>query len=646
MSVERTASEAATRLDLAQFQQLRRPVDVAVSPDGTRVAFAALTSCAEKGGRPASTIWMLDVGGDAAPVTEEGGTATSPRWSPTGALAFASDHDHPGRMSLYIRDGDGGRQVGDIAGSVEDLAWAADGARLLVLAADLGADRAGIQAATKIQEQTAAEADPQVTRPFKAWRRLYSVDAGSGETVEVSPTGVNIFEFDWDGASGVAAVCSDDPSESAWYGAYLGLLDVERGTIARLYEPRWQIAVPRLAGDGSTVCFVEGFCSDRGVLAGTVRALDLETGVARELTPDLDVSWLQRCDDSSLWYAGWRGMGSICGRLSLDGTVEESWAGDATIGRRYQPALAADPGGRLVVTAYEAPHGAPEVVVLDEDAPDGWRALTELNAGAPAPLETVEEEAWTWSAPDGLEIEGILLRPRGAAGPLPLIVVVHGGPTGVWSHQFAPFLGIPHLLVTEGYGVLLPNPRGSAGRGQQFARANLGDMGGGDLRDILAGIDSLVAAGIADPERLGITGASYGGFMAAWAVTQTNRFAASIPIACVSNWRSFHLTTNIGRFDELFLNADPYEAGGEYEARSPVVHARSCTTPTLVMHGEEDLCTPLGQAKELYQALVDARVETELVVYPREGHGWLEREHQRDAWERIRGWFARYVKGE
>ncbi|MDQ3876199.1 MAG: S9 family peptidase [Actinomycetota bacterium] len=646
MSVEKTASESATRSGLEQFQRLRLPVDVTVSADGTRVAFAALASCAEKGGRLASTIWTLEVGERAEQVTQGSGTAVAPRWAPSGALAFASDHEHTGRMSVYIREADRVRQVGEIAGSVEDLAWSADGTRLLVLAADLGADRAGIQAATKIQEQTAAEVDPQVTRPFQAWRRLYSVDARSGETVEVSPTGVNVFEFDWDGASGVAAVCSDDPSESAWYGAYLGLLDVERGTIARVYEPEWQIAVPRFAGDGSTICFVEGFCSDRGVLAGTVRAIALASGVVRDLAPDLDVSWLQPGAGSSLWYAGWRGMGSMCGRLSLDGTVEEVWAGDATIGSRYQPALSVDARGRLLVAAYDAPGRAPEVVVRDARAPDGWRPLTELNPRAPALLETVEQEAWTWSARDDVEIEGILLRPRGVPGPLPLIVIVHGGPTGVWSHQFAPFLGIPYLLAAEGYGVLLPNPRGSAGRGQQFARANLGDMGGGDLGDILDGVDSLVDAGITDAERLGITGASYGGFMAAWAVTQTDRFSAAIPIACVSDWRSFHLTTNIGRFDELFLNADPYEVGGEYEARSPVVHASSCTTPTLVMHGGEDLCTPLGQAKELYQALVDAGVETELVVYPREGHGWLERAHQHDAWERIRDWFARYVKGE
>jgi dipeptidyl aminopeptidase/acylaminoacyl peptidase len=138
-------------------------------------------------------------------------------------------------------------------------------------------------------------------------------------------------------------------------------------------------------------------------------------------------------------------------------------------------------------------------------------------------------------------------------------------------------------------------------------------------------------------------GGSYGGFMSCWAITQTDRFAAAVPQAVCSNWTSFHLTTNIGQFDALFLDSDPYDPAGEYPRRSPVYHARGCRTPTLILHGELDLCTPLGQAQELYQALVETGCEVELVVYPREGHGWLEREHQVDAWERTRAWLDRHL---
>jgi dipeptidyl aminopeptidase/acylaminoacyl peptidase len=209
--------------------------------------------------------------------------------------------------------------------------------------------------------------------------------------------------------------------------------------------------------------------------------------------------------------------------------------------------------------------------------------------------------------------------------------------------MYTPVMGLGHVLGAEGYALFLPNIRGSVGRGPEFAEANLGDMGGADLKDILTGVDALVRDGIADDARVAITGGSYGGFMSSWAVTQTDRFAAAMPFAVVTDWVSFHSTTNIGQFDRLYLQAEPWEAAGEYTSRSPVYHAHKCKTPTLILHGEDDLCTPLGQAFELYNALVEGGCEAELVVYPREGHGWTEREHQLDSWNRVRDWLHRHI---
>jgi dipeptidyl aminopeptidase/acylaminoacyl peptidase len=449
-----------------------------------------------------------------------------------------------------------------------------------------------------------------------------------------------VWELDWRGGSTAAAIVSDDPTESAWYGARVALLDLSARSATTVHRPEWQVAAPRLAPDGAAVCFVEGFCSDRGVLAGTVTVAG-GSPEARRLPLETDVSWLEWRDAESLWYAGWHGMGTSCGSLSLDGSANELFSGPETVGVRYQPRIAVSADGRVIAAVRESSDEPPEVAVLEDGA---WRTISALNADVVAEIVRPDWEEVSWTARDGLEIEGLLARPPERTGEaLPLVVVVHGGPTGAWSHQFAPYAGTTLLLAEAGYAVLLPNPRGSIGRGQDFARANLGDMGGEDLQDILAGIDSLVEAEIADGERLAITGGSYGGFMAAWAATQTDRFAASIPMACVSHWLSFHLTTNIGRFDELFLDADPFDPVGEYAARSPVFHARKCRTPTLVMHGEIDLCTPLGQAQELYQALVEAGVEAELVVYPREGHGWVEWDHQIDTWNRVRSWLDRHL---
>jgi dipeptidyl aminopeptidase/acylaminoacyl peptidase len=605
--------------------ELRRPGDVALSADGSRIAFVVERVYREKGKRIEARLWA---GGIDEPA--ELGEGSHPRFSPDGSrLAFASDRGHEGRLSLWVDDG----ELGEIPGSVEDVHWSPDGASLLVLAADLGADRAGADSATKVAEAGAQEQDPKVFRPAQFWRRLWLVDAQSGASQEVTPEGVNVFELGWAGGK-VAAVCTDEPSESAWYDAWIGLLDLESRTVERLHTPKWQLQAPRIS-PGGQVAFIEGFSSDRATLTGTVTVLG-----SGPLALELEATWIEFVDEETLMVAGWRGAGSFVGRLKLDGTYEEIAAGDATIGPRFGPKVAASADGSEVTAAYESAEDAPEVVLWQDGE---RRILTRLNAELATNLGKVEQRAYRWESFDGLEIEGLLTLPRERGDePLPLVVLVHGGPTGSWPWMFVPGYGYPHLLAEDGYAMLLPNVRGSVGRGPEFAQANLGDMGGGDLQDILTGVDALVRDGIVDDRRVAIMGGSYGGFMSSWAVTQTDRFAAAMPFAVVTDWVSFHATTNIGQFDRLYLQADPYDLEGDYTRRSPVYHAAKCKTPTLIVHGEDDLCTPLSQAFELYNALVEAGCEAELVVYPREGHGWTEREHQVDAWHRVRDWLARH----
>jgi dipeptidyl aminopeptidase/acylaminoacyl peptidase len=617
----------AGRVTPELVMELLRPNEVALSPDGSRIAFAVSASFREQGKRIETRLWVGDVDGELRP----GEAGSFPRFSPDGSrLAFASDRGHEGRLSLWVDD----HELGEIPGSVEDIHWSPDGSRLLALAADLGADRAGADSATKIEEAGAEPDDPKVFRPAKFWRRLWLVDAATGETRDATPDRVNVFEVGWAGGK-AAAVCTDDPSESAWYGAWIGLIDLDARVVERVHTPKWQLQAPRIS-PGGQVAFVEGFSSDRGTLTGTVHVLD-----RGPVAPELHATWIEFADEDTLWVAGYRGAGTFAGRLKLDGSYEELTGGDATLGPRYSPALAVSADGSRAAAAYESAEEASEVVLWEDGE---RRTLTSLNAEVAPRLAIIDWSSRRWTSFDGLEIEGLLALPRGNGNrPLPLVVLVHGGPTGSWPWTFAPAYGLVQFLAGEGYATLLPNVRGSVGWGPEFAEANLGDMGGGDLRDILTGIDALARDGVVDDKRVAIAGGSYGGFMACWAVTQTDRFAAAIPEAVVTDWVSFHSTTNIGQFDRLYLQADPYDAQGEYTRRSPVYHAGKCRTPTLILHGEDDLCTPLSQAVEFYNALVATGCETELVVYPREGHGWTERGHQIDAWNRIRDWLARYV---
>jgi dipeptidyl aminopeptidase/acylaminoacyl peptidase len=618
-----TAGKVTPELTL----QLKRFADVTLSADGSRIAFVVSDSYREKGQSIPSRLWIGDVDGE----LREDVAGSLPRFSPDGSrLAYASTEGHDGRASLWVD----GAELGEIPGSVEAIAWSPDGSRLLVQAADIGSDLAGAASGKKIQEAGAEADDPKVLRPAQFWRRLWLVDAASGATREVTPEGTNVFEFGWVGGK-VAAICSDEPSESAWYDAWIGLIDPETRGVERLHTPKWQLQSPAIS-PGGRVAFVEGFSSDRGTLAGTVHV----DGVG-PIAPELHASWVEFADESTLWVAGWREAGSFAGRLGLDGTYLELLSGEVTLGNRYNPRFAASADGSRIATPLESGDEPAEVVLLENG---GRRALTSTNAHLKEALSNVEWRDYRWTSFDGREIQGLLALPRERGdGPLPTVVDVHGGPTGSWTWQFAPAYGYPQLYANEGVATLLPNVRGSVGWGPDFAEANLGDMGGADFQDILTGVDALARDGIADSDRVAITGGSYGGFMACWAVTQSDRFACAMPFAVVTDWVSFHFTTNIGQFDRLYLDADPLDPSGEYTKRSPLYHVASCKTPTLIVHGEDDLCTPLGQAVEFYNGLVEHGCEVELVVYPREGHGWSEREHHVDAWNRIRAWLGAHL---
>ncbi|HEY2063713.1 MAG TPA: prolyl oligopeptidase family serine peptidase, partial [Amycolatopsis sp.] len=199
------------------------------------------------------------------------------------------------------------------------------------------------------------------------------------------------------------------------------------------------------------------------------------------------------------------------------------------------------------------------------------------------------------------------------------------------------------LLVAQGYAVLSPNPRGSSGRGQEFAGHVVGDMGGADTHDYLSGIDALVERGVVDGARVGLIGGSYGGFMSSWLVTQDSRFAAAVPMSPVTDWYSQGFTSNISAWGNRFLDADPETAGSRAHTRSPVLHASTARTPCLNVAGALDRCTPPGQAREFHQALLAHGVPSVLVIYPEEGHGVRAYPAQIDFLTRVLQWFDRYL---
>jgi dipeptidyl aminopeptidase/acylaminoacyl peptidase len=259
------------------------------------------------------------------------------------------------------------------------------------------------------------------------------------------------------------------------------------------------------------------------------------------------------------------------------------------------------------------------------------------------------QETIRYPARDGRTIEAILIRPIGPApaGGAPLVVIVHGGPEyedlDEWHGSYSE-PGQP--LAERGFAVLFPNYRGSAGRGVAFAKADHGDLGGGEFTDILDGIDRLATQGIVDPKRVGIMGGSYGGYMTALAVTRdSERFAAGVELFGITDWESFLGQTDIpGENSRVHWALWCYEEAALCRERSPMAHIRSARTPTLILQGEKDLRVPKPQSDQLYAGLRYRNVPVEYVVYPREEHGFKEREHRLDALTRTLDWFERYLK--
>ncbi|MEO8424612.1 MAG: prolyl oligopeptidase family serine peptidase, partial [Actinomycetota bacterium] len=396
----------------------------------------------------------------------------------------------------------------------------------------------------------------------------------------------------------------------------------------------WVSAAP----DGSAVAVAEAICSDRLIVAGDLLLIDPDTSEVRRVdTFGVDVAWLSWRADGALLAVGVRGLETVLLDVdSVAGAAKERWA-TSEAGGGFFPA-AAQVGDDVVLTRNAATR-PPEVVVVVDGEP---RTLvsTATEGTALVASSIASRQVLTWSAPDGLEIQGFLTLPRGE-GPFPLILDVHGGPVWAYADSWpGAFLG---LFLARGYALLQPNPRGSWGRGRDFAARVVGDMGGADSLDLLAGVDHVLELGVADPARIGVYGGSYGGFMAALLPCLDQRFAAAVSIAPVTDWYSERFDSNLGVWAQDFLGGDPHARQAHYHERSPVLLAGRNRTPTLLTAGYRDRATPIGQATEFYRALREQGVPADLALYPLEGHGVRTFPALLDLMTRTLGWFERFM---
>lgn len=624
--------------------------EIALSPDGKMIAGAGVL-VDKLEGLPGQRICLVDAASGELQVVSSGPrNDRSPRWRPDGkCIAYISDRDRPHDFQVQVRDVASGQETSVRLENlwIEYIHWSPDGRHLLLGAAGLGVDLAGAQGgiASPLAIEEGPAWAPSVDEGAKEshWRSLWIYDLAEAKSRRVSPDGVNVWEACWCGPDAVICIASDTPGEEAWYRADLRRIDIATGEVKSLYTPADQLGWLSASPSGGRIAVVEAVCSDRTIVAGDVLLGSPSGNFERIDTGKVDVTFTAWQSADALMYAGHRSFETVLGVMDAQArSCREIWVSDElTIGGTRYPeaAFGRVPGDAAVM--MEGHFSLPTLALVGDNKVKAIRSF-----GSPEVLKQMREcgqmARHRWNAPDGQEIQGWLLTPRSPA-PHALVMDVHGGPVWQWRPRYVGRTGYPGALLREGYAVFQPNVRGASGRGQAFARAVFGDMGGADTYDYLSGLDSLEKAGVADRNRIGVAGGSYGGYMSSWLITQDDRFAAAAPFSPVTDWVSEHLTCQIPHFCEMFLDDKMTNLGGKYFTRSPITYASRVKTPTLNVCGALDRNTPPGQALEFHQALRLHGVKSVLVTYPQEGHGVRNLPAQIDFVARVLDWFNEHM---
>jgi dipeptidyl aminopeptidase/acylaminoacyl peptidase len=609
---------------------LRGISDLQYSPDGKRLAFVVLEPAKGQGRK--RHIWIHEAGEEGSrQFTYSEKSESGPRWSPDGkTLAFMSDRGEA--QQIYLMRADGGEGVALTKGKngVHGFEWSPDGKRIAYIAPD---------AKSEAEEKKEKDKDDaHVVDKEDKRGRLWIVNVETAETRALTKPSWDVGQIAWlHNGTQLVMEATEHPESDQFTQKIYGVLAVS-GETKLLLAPRGPFGEIKISAGGNTISFVGS--REDGPDPHDLMLLPVNGFEAHNLTGsnlDRPVEAYEWQKDGTVMLVAADGFKSKLIKFDANATKQELAASPVPTG-----SIALSNGGEL---AYVAQTGTtpPEVWTWSEKGGAAAKQVSNVN-DAWKQFKLATPEYYKYKSFDGMEIEAALLRPIGGPGAgtttkLPLVALIHGGPTGRWSDAIETW---GQLLAARGYAVFYPNIRGSVGYGQKFVETNKADWGGGDYKDVMAGVHDLITRGIADGNRLGIGGWSYGGYMAEWAITQTNEFKVAVSGAGMANLISEFGMEDHPAGDEWFFGT-PWESPEKFLNSSPFVHFKDAKTPTLVLQGDADTIDPLGQSQELYRGLKRYGVETELVVYPREPHGFHEEKHLVDRLERILAWFDKYL---
>ncbi|HXG68202.1 MAG TPA: S9 family peptidase [Blastocatellia bacterium] len=623
--------------------------DAQISPDGGAVVYTVTTVDREKNSS-FTNLWLVAAaGGTPAPLTSGNFSDSTPRWSPDGRkIAFASNRN--GKAAIWVLDvatremrmlTPWERSNHFLSKAGEALCWSPDGKSIAFVAAEKPAE--------------AEATDPRVISRIQYKSRtgfsdnlrshIFIVSVADGSVRQLTRGNYDEHSIAWSPRGDEIVFLSNreaDPDANFNYDIFA--VEVSTGRERRLTNTPGVEFSPIWSPDGNYIAYTatkRNLTTIDSIAEDThVWVIGREGGAGREVSAALDrrASSPQWSADGKqvCFLAGDRGKTMIY-RVSREGGqvtqlfLDFSQIGSFTLAGRNVAFTRSDETrpGEVWVTSISG--GAPrQLTSVNKELAEGW--------------SLVRPEQVRFKSFDETEVEGWLMRPANfqAGKKYPMILSIHGGPHGMYGYGFNHAF---QVYAARGYAVLYLNPRGSSGYGQKFSDGCVNNWGGGDYQDLMKGVDyALAKYDWIDPNRLGVIGGSYGGFMTNWVITQTPRFKAAVSIASVSNLISFYATSLYQDLIHVEFNGFPWDNYDLLWKYSPIRYVKNVTTPTLFIHGEQDMDVHITQAEEMYMGLKRRGVESVFVRYPREGHGMREPLHRLDQMNRTLAWFDRFLR--
>jgi len=629
-----------------EMMKVRSVGMVEVSPDGKHVVYGVTEPLmTEDKSEFLTQLWMADADGTRNfQFTRGDKSSYSPRWSPDGRwVAFLSSRS--GKSNIWVIQADGGEaeMVTDVKTGVGDFAWSPDGVSLAFAMSDPPSEQE--------EKDRKARNDARVVDADYRMNHLWVVPAtadagGKRELRRLTEGGFTVGNWEWS-PDGKTIVFDHAPTPSAddWPRSDISTVDVASGAVkpfatsaaaesSPFYSPngRWVAYrlsdVPPTWGDTRRVVLVPA-------AGGPVKPL----ATTYDEQPDV-LGW--SADGKGLYFTETHGTITRLGHLPSDGGAPRLV--DSGAAGAFEAALNST---RTMLGLSVQSCDTPQEAFVTPAAEWAPRQVSRANANSPK-HSLGRTEVIRWKGADGLEIEGLLTYPVGyeKGKRYPMVLVIHGGPTGVFMQSYIAGRSVypTAAFAAKGWAVLRCNIRGSSGYGRAFRYADYKDWGGKDYRDLMAGVDHVIAMGVADADRLGVMGWSYGGYMSSWVITQTKRFKAASIGAPVTNLMSFTGTTDIHGFVPDYFGTEFWNNLAPYEKHSAMFNIKGASTPTMIQQGEEDRRVPIGQGYELYNALKRQGVKVTMIAYPRQPHGLGEPRVIIDAATRNLEWFTEYFR--